>query len=135
MSQILSIDHGSKRIGLALADEEVDIASPYLTLENKGWQENIKNIKDIIAKEDVGKIVVGLPLSLSGRESDQTREAKKFFNLLKGNIDIPVVLEDERLSSKQVDSLIKKFKKKIDRDAVSAMLILQNFLDKQKLGM
>ncbi|MDD5043577.1 MAG: Holliday junction resolvase RuvX [Patescibacteria group bacterium] len=132
MPQILAIDYGSKRIGLALADEGVKIATPFKTLANEGWQKNLENLKKIISGEDVASLVVGLPLSLSGGESEQTRETRHFFDLLQGAVAAPVFLEDERLSSRQVDALIRKFGKKVDRDAVAAMLILQSFLDKKR---
>ncbi len=130
MSNILGIDYGEKRIGLALADLEAGIATPYLTLENKGWQEVYRELQKIMSQEDVENIVVGLPLSLSGEESAQTEEAKKFYEFLKNILPIPVALEDERLTSKQVDSMSKKLRR-VDRDAVAAMLILQTFIDKR----
>lgn len=132
MSKILGIDYGSKRIGLALADEEVKIAVPYITLENKGWRENFKELQKIIGEEDIHAVVMGLPLGLSGKETEQTKETRKFFQFLEGVLPIPVILEDERLSSKQVDALAKKIKKRLDRDSVAAMLILQTYLDKHK---
>lgn len=131
LGRILAIDYGEKRIGLALADEETKIAIPYLILENRGWKDNLAEIKNIIEQEEIIEVVVGLPLSLSGGESAQTKETRKFFDLLKDNLALLVVWEDERLSSREVDSLVKKFGGKVDRDAVAAMLILQSFLDKQ----
>lgn len=137
--QILGIDYGRKKIGLALADESLGLAFPYKVIENKGLKFVISCLKEICRKEKVIKIIIGMPYSL-GIESEITdfkkddwfSEVKKFVKLLEEQFKLPVIIEDERLSTKIIQSLQKSFKAKIDapEDAVSAAVILQNYLDK-----
>ncbi len=125
---ILGIDYGEKRIGLALADFEIKIATPYKVLENKGVKFIVDELKKICAIEDVGEIVVGLPISLSGALGAEAKKVLKFVGFLKRKIKMPVKIEDERLTSKMISGLAKD--QKVERDAAAAMLILQSYLDK-----
>jgi len=130
MSQVLGIDYGSKRIGLALGDEEQKVALPFDVIENQ--EGLIGELRRIIENEKIYRIVVGFPLGMSGKETVKTKEVEKFVDLLERNFNLPIITEDERLSSKMADSLFKEYKEKYDRDAVAAMVILQNYLDKIK---
>jgi putative Holliday junction resolvase len=125
---ILGIDYGERRIGLALADREMKIATPFGVLENKGFDFVVGEIKKICETEDVGEIVVGLPISLSGELGPQAKEVLEFTKFLKEKLRLPVQTEDERLTSIMVDKLAEE--QKVERDAVAAMLILQSCLDK-----
>lgn len=129
MIRLLGIDYGEKRIGLALADKETGLAVPLEIVENKGSDFVFKKLNDICRNEDVKKIIVGMPVSLSGKEGKKAEEVRHFVNWLKDNVLADVETEDERLSSKMVDSLAKDKKK--PKDAVSAMIILQSYLDKK----
>lgn len=130
MSRILGIDYGTKRIGLALGDEEQKIALPFDVLQNKvGF---IGKLRRIIEDEKIYRLVVGIPLNMSGKDSKKTGEARKFIQLLESNFNLAVITEDERLSSKMADSLFKEYRQKYDRDAIAAMVILQGYLDKIK---
>lgn len=147
MNRILAIDYGEKRIGLAITDENARLALPYEVIENKGLEFVVDEVKEIIEKEDVGKIVVGLPKSLRGGEVNNKKldefvdnlrvmSIKKVSDTQKGDghgrLDgLEIILFDERMSSKAAD----KFKLKGDaketgwRDKVSAAIILQDYLD------
>jgi putative Holliday junction resolvase len=139
--KILGIDHGRRRIGLALADLESKIAFPKAVIENKGVNFVIAALRDFCQKEKVVKIIVGLPYSLRGSLSQKLvstsnwqKEVEKFAKALRKNFKIPVILEDERLSTKIVQSFKKSFKTKVDypEDAISAAVILQSYLDKNR---
>lgn len=121
----LGIDYGAKRVGLALSDEEGRIAIPFKTLENS--KNLVAVIKKIVIKEDVGKVVLGLPIPFSGGESKQTLETKKFAELAKKEIELPIEFENEVLTTKLAQ------KSGIPRehlDKASATIILQSYLDK-----
>ncbi len=121
----LGIDWGSKRIGLAIGDDETKIAVPFFVVEN------INKVLNIIKDEDIQVIVLGKPLSIVNHELQITNESFNLFvDELKDKIKIPVKMIDERLSSKAADALVGDKKTKAPRDTIAAMLILQNYLDK-----
>ncbi len=93
----LAIDHGTKRTGLAICDSSETIASPFAVIE--GQKELIKKIADIVEAENIGAIVLGLPLNMDNSEGAQAKLVLKFAKQLKENLDIPVHLQDERLST------------------------------------
>lgn len=135
--KILGLDHGDAKIGIALADEKQKLAVPFLVIENKDTKSSIKKIKEIVKEEGVNKIVVGMPLTMSGQglrpvdeENEQMKKVFEFIKELKKKIKLPLVLEDERMSSKQADKLNKGKGKKKENDDIAAMLILQAYLDK-----
>jgi putative Holliday junction resolvase len=127
---ILGIDYGEKRIGLALGGREIKIATPYKILKNKNFDFVIDEIKKICKTENVNEIIVGLPISLKGKIEAQAKKVLEFVEFLKKNLEIPIETEDERLTSVMVDKLAKE--QKVERDAVAAMLILQSYLDRHK---
>jgi len=127
----LGIDYGEKRVGLATGNDETKIASPFLILENKGQDFLLEEIKNICEKENVEKIVVGMPLTMASEKGPQAKEISRFVNFLKNNLNTPVETEDERLTSAMVDALMAESGVK-DRDAVAAMIILQSFFDRKK---
>lgn len=129
----LGIDWGEKRIGLAVASDDVSLATPYSVVGN------IDEIKEVVNAEEVECIVVGKPVKMSGSSVGMTKGFVTFIDELKEKIHLPIELIDERLTSKAADSLAinggkgkltkKKRKTSADRDAVAAMLILQSYLD------
>ncbi|MCX6746429.1 MAG: Holliday junction resolvase RuvX [Candidatus Parcubacteria bacterium] len=129
--KLLGIDHGEKKVGLALADTETKIATPYKILTND--KNLLEAIKDICLKEEIGKIVVGVPLTLKSASSVQTKKVLKFIEKLKKATYIDIAEQDERMSSAYARTLLKEMKVKHLDDDVAAMLILQSYLD-EKLG-
>lgn len=124
--KILGIDYGSKRIGLAISDEshtlarELEIYSP-----NDFWEK----ISDLVAEHEVEKIIIGLPLNMSGEATDSTRRVQQFCDKIEEQLNIPTEYIDERLSSVMAGNL-PGGKKNID--SLAAQIILQNYLDRQK---
>ena len=135
MSRILSIDYGEKRVGLALSDLLQIIAKPFDTLLNKNDNDLIKNILEISESNIVSKIIVGMPLTLKGKHSEQTKKVLQFINLLKDQTSLPIEQYDERLSSIQAKRTlvmqgIKTGHNKSEVDKTAAAIFLQSYLDK-----
>ncbi|HPV70536.1 MAG TPA: Holliday junction resolvase RuvX [Candidatus Magasanikbacteria bacterium] len=126
---ILGIDYGARRIGLALADEATVIPLPFKELKNQGIDLVILEIEKIIQQEKINLIVVGWPVGLGGQETEKTQETKKFIDILAKKVSIPVAKIDERLTSKLADTLSGK---QGSRDVGAAMIILEDFLQRQK---
>jgi len=122
----LGIDWGEKRIGLAMADSSAKLAVPFKVVEN------INDIKQCVKEENIDVAVVGKPVKMSG-DTKLSDEFVEFISLLKEKLNIPIKIMDERLSSKEADSLIGDKKTKAPRDAIAAMLILQSYLDQYNI--
>ena len=128
----LGIDYGRRRIGLALSDPTLLIASPLVIIENRGIKKTVLQILDIIKKHDVHQIVVGLPLHANGDESEISREARQFGEVFTA-LGYPVEFVDERYTSFEAESIIgnnPQSKKLIDK--VAASIILQIYLDERR---
>ncbi len=122
----LGIDYGEKRVGIAISDDEGKIAFPRQTLAAK---DAIKEMKSLVKEESVGKIIIGLPLSLGNKETEQTRIVRKFAGKLHTSLAIPVEFENEVFTTRMAKT---SGVKKENADAVAAAIILQTFLDKKK---
>jgi len=121
----LGIDWGEKRIGLALADSETKLATPFKTV----W--DVTEVIKLIKEEEIDVVVVGKPVQIKNYEVKITNEKyNNFIKYLKDKIDLPVELVDERLTSKAADALAGDKKTKSSRDEIAAMIILQSYLDK-----
>lgn len=121
----LGIDWGEARIGLAIGDDEVKIASPYSVVSA------LEEIIKIIKEEEIDCLVIGKPVSLVDPNFPISKKFEKFVNYLKENAGVEIEFLDERLSSKAADALAGDKKTKASRDEIAAMLILQQFLDQQ----
>ena len=137
MSRYLAIDHGSKRVGLALSDPMKIIAKPYKTISYSNLVDLFNLLIKIIDKGDVECIVLGLPIGMKGQETTQTKLVLDFKEKLKLNIKIPIILQDERLSSLSAEkSLIQQNVKtghnKNHIDKTAAAIFLQQFLDTKR---
>jgi putative Holliday junction resolvase len=131
----LAIDYGNKRTGLAVCDSAETIASPLKVIQ--GQNQLIKKISEIVEKEDIEAVVLGLPLNMDGSEGPQSKLVLKFGKQLQNNLKIPVLLQDERLSSfgaeqKLTPAQYTRGKKKKRLDAVAAAEILTSFLEQNK---
>ena len=135
---ILGIDYGSKRMGLAVSDLSLMIATSYKILYRKELSQDLVELKKIISEKEIGAVVMGLPLQMNGVEGAIAEEVRRFASLLNENFNLPILLWDERLSSsavenfliKEVDLSRKKRAKVLDASA--AAYILQGALDALK---
>ena len=105
---ILGIDYGSKKIGLAVSDLLLTIATSYKILYRKNLQTDIEELKKIIKEKEVGAIVMGLPLHMDGTQGDIAKEVIKFSEQLEKALGLPILLWDERLSSSAVEKFLIK---------------------------
>ncbi len=124
--KVLGIDYGTKNIGLALSDDTQKLAFAYRTLNRSNL---IPELKDICDKEEVEKIVVGLPTNLSGEETKSAEMVFEFIKQLEEELKIKVEVEDERLSTVQASRLENKTAQNIDE--LSAQIFLQAHLDRE----
>jgi putative holliday junction resolvase len=129
----LAIDYGTKRTGLAICDPSETIVSPLEIIRTgKGL---LQKLSDVIKKENVEAIVIGLPLNMDDSEGPQTKLVLTFAEKIKAYLGIPVYLQDERLSSfaaeeKLADAGFYGRQKKRRLDAIAAAEILQAFLNR-----
>lgn len=124
----LGIDYGTKRIGIALSDQGGRIAFPKKVIVNRGEEKIADEIKTIVEQEKASEIVVGLPVSLDGRETEITKEVRRFAEALERSVRTPVHFENEMLTTHMVE---RAGVKKEHVDKAAAALILQSYLDKK----
>ena len=136
-SRLIGIDHGKKNIGIAISDENHNIATPLTTIEFTQLKHFLIDIKNIINENNVEAIVVGNPINMDGSIGPRAQSAKDFSKSLTEQLSIPVTLWDERLSSEgaykgmsELSINVTKKQKKLDEN--SAAFILQGFLDYYK---
>ena len=126
--KVLSIDYGAKRVGLAVGDTELKIAVPKGALKNNGRL--VDRIAELVRESGVGIVVVGLPLTPSGREGQRASEVRKFVGELSQRLpDIEIVLWDERYTTQEAMRRAGGKVSKEEIDALSAQIILEEFLD------
>jgi len=133
MMRSLGLDIGDKRIGVALSDPLGILASPLTIINCRDDQADIETIINIVSQNQVGQIIVGLPLSMSsGSVGKQAEKVKAFIRELCNHTEVPVDFRDERLSTasaKRLMQTVRKTNRKTRHDAVAAALILQGYLD------
>ncbi len=132
--KLLGLDWGSKRIGMAISTSSIGIALPLRTLSRASWTNDVSAIQNIIQTHNISMIIIGLPLLLSGKLGQQALNIKNAVTKLQTEIEIPINLFDERLTTKQSYKILKETQtksSKIDEkiDEVSACLILQSYID------
>ena len=118
--QCLGIDWGEVRIGLALGNSEVKLASPL------GVAKNLEDIKRVIVAEKIERLVLGEPIN------EKMNENFLAFKKELETLNLPLSLVDERFSSQAADSLDPQARKEGNRDAMAAMIILQSWFDQKK---
>ena len=133
-SRLIGLDLGSKRIGVSICDEKQLIATPFKTINRTSAKELINELKIIIEENNIKGIIIGNPLNMDGSSSSSTQSVKDTSDNIEKNIDLPICLWDERLStvgafnlSSQLDVNVSKREKKIDENA--AAFILQGAID------
>ena len=132
--RLIGLDLGSKRIGVSICDDKQLIATPLKTLNRNSLKDLIDELKLIIYENDIKGIIVGNPLNMDGSSGRSSQSVKDTTENIEKNLDIPICLWDERLStvgafnlSSQLDINVSKREKKIDENA--AAFILQGALD------
>ena len=133
MGRILGLDYGEKRIGLATSDLNKIIASPFCTILNKSDDFVNTKLNKIIIEKNIEYFVLGLPLGLNGKDTDQTKKVRVFAKTIK-YFKLPIYFQDERLSSLSAKRSLIKQKIKTGHnkhmiDETAAAIFLQQFID------
>jgi putative Holliday junction resolvase len=132
--RLLGIDHGKARLGLAVSDPERRIASPLANYARRDLDQDGRYLQKVIQAEDIGELVIGLPVHLSGREGQQADAARDFGKWLTKLTGLPCIFWDERFSTWEAESSLRQAglthkKRKARRDQVAAQVLLQTYLD------
>lgn len=122
--KVVALDHGTARTGVAICDQSGTLARPLTVVQRVGTDAGFASLLALLDEERPARIVVGLPLSLDGQEHGQARAARAFAARLRGAVEIPVELFDERFTSKLADQRGGT----AARDARAAATLLEDYL-------
>lgn len=133
----LGIDVGTRRVGVALSDPTGTIAQGLTVLPRTSWDAVLAQVRALVAEHGVEHVVVGLPLRMDGSEGEAAAQARTFARRLRAGLAVPVVLQDERLSTAEAERTMvsadaSRRRRRERRDAVAAALILQQYLDRRR---
>lgn len=132
--RILALDHGTRRIGIALSDATRTIAQPLEYLPAEPFASFLEQLKQLIAQHEVDLLLVGLPRNMDGSYGPAAQKVEVFVAALKSALTIPIRLWDERLTSTQANRLliaggVRRGKRKEKVDQMAAAILLQSYLD------
>jgi putative Holliday junction resolvase len=133
--RLLGLDVGAKTIGLALSDVGLRVATPMATIARSRFRADAERIAGIVKAQDVGGLVIGLPVSMDGREGPRCQSVRQFAANLLGHIDIAIAFWDERLSTAAVERVLieeadlSRRRRAQVIDKMAAAYILQGALD------
>jgi putative Holliday junction resolvase len=135
--RVLGIDPGARRIGLALSDPEGQFALPLEAVQARGTEHVVQQLVAEAARRQAERLVVGLPLRLDGSEGESARLARKLAERLHAATGLPVVLWDERLTTRAAERALAEAgargaRRKRAVDSVAAALLLQSYLDAER---
>lgn len=133
--RIIAIDPGTKRCGIAICDELRITTRPLPVIDRTSWKKLLKAVKEIVSEYDAKALVMGLPLESDGSESEMSREARRMARKFALSLDIPVLLQDERVTSYEAKgrlwdrgASVKESRRLVDSEA--AAIILSDLLDR-----
>jgi putative Holliday junction resolvase len=132
--RVLAIDHGSKRMGIALSDETATIAQPLEFIPAEPFADFLARLKQLITDKQVDQILVGMPRNMDGSYGPAALKVQEFVAVLKETTAIPIKTWDERLTSAQANRMliqadVRRDKRKQRVDAAAAAILLQSYLD------
>lgn len=135
--KILSVDYGDVRTGIAISDVRGMLASPLCVIEQSYQPKLVDRIVQIVEENKIEKIVIGLPRNMDGSYGYRCDECRSLGDAIFEKIDVDIFYEDERLTTVMAhnvlsDNNVRGKKRKQTVDAVSAVMILQSFLDKNR---
>jgi putative Holliday junction resolvase len=133
-TRILGVDYGSIRIGLAVSDPGRKMAFPLETYTRHGRRRDAAYFRELVEREEIGAVVVGLPIHLSGREGQKASEVRAFGQWLRNITGLPVTFTDERFSTVEAEAALwtaglTHKQRKARRDKLAAQILLQAYLD------
>jgi len=134
----LGLDLGTKTLGIAISDKTGLIASSYKTIKYEDQKSLLKETKSIIEEEKIEKVILGLPLNMNNTGGESVKRTKEFKENLETLINVPIDFQDERLSTIAaervlIDADLSRKKRKEVIDQLAAVVILQNYLDKENM--
>ena len=137
--RLAGIDYGTVRIGIAVTDPEQRLASPFENYTRRGAAADAAYFKRLAAEERIVRFVVGLPVHLDGRESEKSREARRFGEWLAATTGVAVVFFDERFTSTEAEHYLAqaeltKKKRKARLDKLAAQIMLTAYLESGERG-
>ena len=137
--RVLAVDPGSKRVGLAVSDPTGTIAQPLDTLAAEPGETLAQRLADVARRNEVERIVVGLPRRLDGSLGPEAKAARELAAELRRSSRLPVELVDERLTTAAaerslLESGMRRHKRRANIDRVAAAILLQSHLDRQRRG-
>ena len=132
--RILALDHGTKRIGIAISDELKIIAQPLEFVPASPLANVLARLKELIREKEVEMILVGLPRNMNGSYGPAALQVQEFVTVLKDAVTIPIKLWDERLTSAQanrflIEGEVRRAERKQKVDKAAAAILLQSYLD------
>ncbi len=122
--RVLALDHGAARCGVAVSDPTGTLATPLPVIERPDTRKGLARVRAVIEEREVTRVVVGLPLSLSGADSDQTRAARAFAERLQATTQVPVELYDERFTT----TIAARSGGRADEDSRAAAVLLEGWI-------
>ena len=134
--RIIALDWGERRVGVAVSDGLGITAQSLEVIDDGDYSTRIARIRELIKNREVTEMVIGMPFDLKGEAGCQAKKIESLAEKLKKEFQIPVYLQDERFSTKEVERLLISFdlsrgKRKKVRDKLASQVILQTFLDKK----
>ena len=135
--RLAGIDYGTKRVGISVSDIYQEYSSPLQTYQRCGGQADCRFFTELVQEYRVVGFVVGLPIHLSGDESQKSREARAYAAWLTKLTGVPHAFQDERYSSTMAESMLlqaelSKKKRKARIDKLAAQILLQGFLEQHR---
>ena len=132
--RILALDHGSKRIGVAVSDETKTIAQPLEYILTEPFADFLSRLKKILTEKEIDLILIGQPRNMDGSYGPAAQKVEVFVAVLKSTITVPIKLRDERLTSVMANRIliqgnVRRDKRKEKVDKMAAAILLQSYLD------
>jgi putative Holliday junction resolvase len=130
----LGIDHGTKRIGIAISDELGIIAQPLEFIPAEPFADFLRRLKEIIREKQVEQLVLGMPRNMDGSYGPAALKVQEFAAVLRDSVAVPLALWDERLTSAQanrflIEANVRRAQRKEKVDKTAAAILLQSYLD------
>jgi len=132
--RILALDHGTRRIGVAVSDETKTIAQPLEYIPAEPPADFLKRLKQLIAEKEVELLLVGMPRNMDGTYGPAAQKVQVFIEAVKAGVAVPIKLVDERLTSVMANRVliqanVRRDKRKEKVDKMAAAILLQSYLD------
>ena len=132
--RVLALDYGSAKCGCAVSDPTGTLARPLGAIEKPTSELGISQIKDLVTREEITRVVVGLPVTLAGKRGLQAEETEKFADQLSRELDISVDLYDERFTTSLASQTVSEMSAKgapveFDEDSIAAAHLLTSYLE------